>query len=107
MLPWALLSAARLRRVAGLRECSGCHRDVLRVLAAHRHTSGVGAGEVAVETPIWAVMWALVWVPKWVLLCAALLRRPLLLPVTAPLLQPLLTVADRRPAPACSRCCDF
>ena len=74
VLPWALLSAARLRRVAGLRECSGCHRDVLRVLAAHRHTSEVGAGEVAVETPIWTAMWALMWVPKWAMLEEPLTR---------------------------------
>ena len=100
-----LLCAALLRHAAGLRECCGCYRAVPRVLAAHRHASGVGADEVAVETPIWAAMWALVRVPKWVLLCAALLRRPLL-PVPAPLLQLLLTVADSRPAPACSRCCD-
>ena len=75
------------------------------MLAAHRHASGVGTDEIAVETPIWAAMWALMWVPKWALLCAALLRRPLL-PVPALLLQLLLTVADSRPAPACSRCCD-
>ena len=69
-----LLCAALLRHAVGLCECCGCYRAVPRVLAAHRHASGVGADEVAVETPIWAAMWALVRVPKWVLLCAALLR---------------------------------
>ena len=49
---WALLCAALLRRAAGLRASCGCYRAVPRVLAAHRHASGVGAGEVAVGSQI-------------------------------------------------------